>query len=338
LRVYLFFPVLPLVVGLLAWVHYDSETTLSIVILESLDAGTAGEVLPIFEAELAAHLARDQRRASFAHVHVTPSTASTLPDLERLSTADLVVSFGTAAAERGSRLLRGAATPHLFAYLPRDHALSLTNAATGDGRARTTGIIGQLPRGAAFAIAAQLLASRDAPPLRIGILHQTSPTSQPRTQRLLAEVANAPGFVSVPFMLHADADTPAMLASVAAAAVEAARRELPVDAFWLALDAAAPLDLLVRAIERRTGLPVVYAPSEAAVAAGALMSLAPEPRSTAREAALLAKRLLDGATPADIPVRAPHRVDFSLNLETADGLGIVPSHELMELARGRLFR
>ena len=338
MRVYLFFPVLPLVVGLLAWVQYDSETTLSVVILESLDAGTAAEVLPIFEAELTAHLAFDQRRARFAHLHVTPARPSTLPDLERLAAADLVVSFGTAAAERGSQALRGTATPHLFAYLPRDLALSLTNAATGEGRAPTTGITGQLPRGAAFAIAAQLLASRDAPPLRIGILHQTSPTNQTRTMRLLAEVANAPGFVSVPFTLPEDADTPAMLASVAAAAAEAARRELPVDAFWLALDAAAPLDLLVRAIERRTGRPVVYAPSEAAVAAGALMSLAPEPRSTAREAALLAKRLLDGATPADIPVRAPHRVDFSLNLETADALGIVPSHELMELARGRLFR
>jgi putative tryptophan/tyrosine transport system substrate-binding protein len=338
LRFYLFFPVLPLVVGLLAWVQYDSETTLSVVILESLDAGTAAEVLPIFEAELAAHLAFDQRRARFVHLHVIPARPSTLPDLERLATADLVVSFGTAAAEGGSPAPPDAATPPPFPSPPRDLALSLTNAATGEGRAPTTGITGQLPRGAAFAIAAELLASRDAPPLRIGILHQTSPTSQPRTMRLLAEVANAPGFVSVPFTLPEGADTPTMLASVAAAAAAAARRELPVDAFWLALDAAAPLDLLVRAIERRTGRPVVYAPSEAAVAAGALMSLAPEPRSTAREAALLAKRLLDGATPADIPVRAPHRVDFSLNLETADALGIVPSHELMELARGRLFR
>ena len=325
-------------VGLLAWVHYEAETTLSVVILDSLDAGTAADVLPIFEAELDAHLAQDQRRARFARIHVTPSRTWALSGLEQLAAADLVVSFGTAAAERGSRALQGIATPHLFAYLPRDVALSLTDTATSEGRAQTTGLTGQLPRGAAFAIAAQLLASRDAPPLRIGILHQTSPADTPRTRRLLAEVANAPGFVSLPFTLPEDADTPALLASVAAAAAEAARREVPVDAFWLALDAAAPLELLVRAIERRTGRPIVYAPSEAAVAAGALMSLAPEPTSTAREAAHLAKRLLDGATPAELPVRAPHRVDFSLNLETADALGIVPSHALMELARGRLFR
>jgi hypothetical protein len=42
--------------------------------------------------------------------------------------------------------------------------------------------------------------------------------------------------------------------------------------------------------------------------------------------------------PAELPVRAPRRVDLALILTTADTLGIVPSYELVELARGRLFR
>ncbi len=338
MRAFLLLPALPLVVGLIAWAQYDAQASVRVVILESLTASTASEVLPIFEAELETQMAVERRWVRFVRIHVAADGGLPALERDRLAAADLVVSFGSAAAETGSRALRGTTTPHLFAYLPRDLALALTDASTGAGRGQTTGIAGQLPRGAAFAIAAQLLGSRDAPPLRIGLVHQVSADTSTPTIRLLAEATRSPDFVSVPFVVPAEADTAVLVERVVAAAAAAATGELAVDAFWLALDATAPLEVLVQAIEQHTGQLVVYAPSQAAVAAGALMSLAPEPRSTALEAAILAKRMLDGGVPAGLPVRAPHRVDFSLNLDTADALGLVPSHELMELARGRLFR
>jgi ABC-type uncharacterized transport system substrate-binding protein len=155
---------------------------------------------------------------------------------------------------------------------------------------------------------------------------------------LLASAVELPGFVPVPFHPGPRPRGAPLLSSVLAAVEDAAAGADGVDAFWLAVDASGPLEAMVRAIARRTGRPVLYAPSEAAVAAGALMSLAPEPRSTAAEAAALAARLLNGTAPEGTRVRTPHRVDFSLNLTTADRLGIVPPHELVELARGRLFR
>ena len=338
MRILLFLPVFLLAVGSVAWVHDDVETTFEVVILESLDENTARDVVPVFEAELDARLLADRRRAHFIRAHVPPGGPLPLPQGYRLVDADLVVSFGKAAAEHGDQALRGTATPHLFAYLPRDLALSLSEVRAGEGRSPATGITGHLPRGAAFAIARQLLASRNGAPLNIGILYRANSDSSFSAMRLAAEAAASHDFVALPFSIASDADTASLLGAVGDAAAAAAASELEVDAFWLAMDAAAPLDLVVRTIETRTGHPVVYAPSEAAVAAGALMALAPEPLATAREAAALAKRLLDGAVPADLPLRAPHRVDLSLNLETADDLGIVPSHQLMELARGRLFR
>lgn len=336
LRIFLLVPVLLLVVGIVAWEHDDIGPMLEVVVLESLDDNTARDVLPVFETELDSRLLADRRRASFIRVRVSPGSPLSLPVGYRLVDADLVVSFGKTAAERGSLALGGAATPHLFAYLPRDLEVSLSEVRAGDDRSPATGITGHLPRGAAFAIARQLLASRNGSPLTIGILYRASAESAFSTLRPATEAASH-DFVAVPFSLAASADTAALLGAVGDAAAAAAS-DLSVDAFWLAVDAAAPLDLLVRTIETRTGRPVIYAPSEAAVAAGALMSLAPEPHSTAREAAALAERLLAGAAPADLPLRAPHRVDLSLNLETADSLGIVPGHQLMELARGRLFR
>lgn len=338
MRFFLFLPVLLSAVGVVAWVHDEVEVLFEVVILESLDVNTARDVLSAFEAELDARLIADQRRGRFLRVRVPPGGPLLLPAGYRLVDADLVVSFGRAAAEQGSRALAGAVTPHLFAYLPRDLELSLSEVRDGDGRSPATGITGHLPRGAAFAIARQLLASRSGSPLTIGILYRADSSNALGTLRHSAEVAASHDFVALPFTMATGADTAALLQTVGDAAAAAAAGEVAIDAFWLAVDAAAPLDLLVRAIETRTGRPVVYAPSEAAVAAGALMSLAPEPLGTAREAAALAKRLLDGAAPADLPLRAPHRVDLSLNLETADSLGIVPGHQLLELARGRLFR
>jgi hypothetical protein len=337
LRIGFFLPVLAVAGALAASIHEDAGPALRIVVLESLASATANAVVPAFQTALTGHLQGDRRMASIEHIHI--AVADLEPPLLRdaLRGADLVVSFGALAAETARAALAGSTTPHLFAFVPRGLALALTTPA-GSVQPAITGIDGQLPRGAALALADRLLASRSGAPLRIGLLHQAIGGSTAATTSLLAVAVTAPGFVPIPFELEPGPEAAAMLSGVVAAAVDAVAGEPRVDAFWLALETTAPLDLLVQAIEVQTGRPVIYAPSEAAVAAGALMSLAPDPRSTGREAAALAKRLLDGAPVADIPLRAPHRVDFALNLETADALGIVPPHELLELARGRLFR
>jgi ABC-type uncharacterized transport system substrate-binding protein len=142
-------------------------------------------------------------------------------------------------------------------------------------------------------------------------------------------------FVHLPF------EQPRRLNSEALAvlAVEAAVAGVDtVDAFWLDSELTAPIDMLVQAIEQRTGRPVIFAPAEAGVTAGALMSLAPSPLSVANESARNALRILDGEVPASPLPLASFNVEFALNLETADRLGIVPPHELLELAHGRLFR
>lgn len=336
MRIALFPPVLLVVGALVAWIHDDSGSSLRIVILDSLARSTADAVVPAFQTALTGHLAADSRAASFQRIRLATPVREPLILREVLRSADLVVSFGALAAQTSGAALEGSTTPHLFAFVPRALAQSLMAPAAVSGDQPTTGISGQPPRGAAFAIAERLLASRSGAPLRIGLLHEVTGGSLDTTTRLLADAVPAPGFVPIPFEPGPEPGT--LVSSVVAAAANAASGAQPIEAFWLALEASAPLDLLVRAIEGETGRPVIYAPSEAAVEAGALMSLAPEPRSLGQQAAFLAMRLLDGAVAGDLSLWAPHRVDFALNLETADALGIIPPHELIELARGRLFR
>lgn len=338
MRIGLFLPILLVAGVLIAWIHQESQASLRIVILESLASSTADLVVPAFKTALTSHLAAANQVASFERIHL--ATAAPEPRHWRadLRSADLVVSFGALAAETSDAALEGSTTPHLFAFVPRAQALGLMAPASASGDQPTTGISGQLPRGAAFAIAERLLASRSGEPLRIGLLHELVGDNLETTASLLATAGPSPGFVPIPFELGPGPEPGTLLSSVVTAAVNAVTGAQQIEAFWLALEPSAPLDLLVQAIESETGRPVIFAASEAAVAAGALMSLAPEPRSTGQEAAILAMRLLDGAPAGELLLRAPHRVDFALNLETADALGIIPPYELIELARGRLFR
>jgi hypothetical protein len=324
--------------ALAAWSDEESPAALRVVLLESLALSSADIVVPAFTLALDGQLALVGRRATVERLRLD-ATRLTLPrDEVRLSEADLVVSFGSVATEAARDAMRGLRTPHVFAFVPRGLAAAVTSAATDEAAGPVVGITGQLPRGAALAIVRELLSTRAGAPLRIGLVHPLIDGSAESSAALLASAVELPGFVPVPFHPGPRPRGAPLLSSVLAAVEDAAAGADGVDAFWLAVDASGPLEAMVRAIARRTGRPVLYAPSEAAVAAGALMSLAPEPRSTAAEAAALAARLLNGTAPEGTRVRTPHRVDFSLNLTTADRLGIVPPHELVELARGRLFR
>ena len=308
---------------------------LQVLIFDSLAIAIATDVVPVFEAELKAELGASGHTAAFRHVRL----ASELPQRPaQLPPADLVVSFGTSATEQASLAVRGMTTPHMFAFVPRQLAADVMLRARSAGDQLPTGIAGQLQSVSAVTIAARLLGTRSGSALQIGLIYTLGSQQPAPFAPSSASAAERVRFVDVPFEQSLETDAEAVLANVVNAAVAAVSREPSIDAFWISLELAVPFDLVVRAIKDRTGRPVLFAPTEAAVAAGALMSLAPEPVTTAREAAILASQLLGGTAPASLPTRSPRRVEFALNLTTAETLDIVPPHELLELARGRLFR
>jgi putative ABC transport system substrate-binding protein len=55
---------------------------------------------------------------------------------------------------------------------------------------------------------------------------------------------------------------------------------------------------------------------------GGLMSYGPNPADLFRRAATYVHKILQGASPADLPVEQPTRFDFAINLQTAQALGL----------------
>jgi len=83
----------------------------------------------------------------------------------------------------------------------------------------------------------------------------------------------------------------------------------------------------------RYRLPAVYSRDEY-VAAGGLLSYAPNRVAAFRSLADQVQRVLEGANPGDLPVQQPTKFDLTINLRTAKALGIeIPTSVLLRADR-----
>ena len=95
---------------------------------------------------------------------------------------------------------------------------------------------------------------------------------------------------------------------------------------------------LIVTLAARHKLPAVYN-DRVFVAAGGLVSYGPDQIDMYRRAAGYVDRVLKGEKPADLPVQAPTKFEFVLNLKTAKAMGRRADHCIRDsLERGRLLR
>src|SRR6202166_3838164 len=79
-------------------------------------------------------------------------------------------------------------------------------------------------------------------------------------------------------------------------------------------------DAIIAAAARHR-LPAIYY-DRSFVAAGGLMSYGLEPADQVRRAALYVDRILKGSSPGDLPVQNPIKFELTINLKTANSLGL----------------
>ena len=100
---------------------------------------------------------------------------------------------------------------------------------------------------------------------------------------------------------------------------------VPPDAFTVIHHA------MIIELAARHRLPAVYA-YRSFVAEGGLMSYGPDVSDIFRRTASYVDRILKGARPGDLPVEAPVKFEFVINLKTAKALGLDVPEKLVALA------
>lgn len=89
----------------------------------------------------------------------------------------------------------------------------------------------------------------------------------------------------------------------------------------------------IMALAARNRLPVIYVQGTAAESGG-LLSYGPDRREAYRRAALMADKILRGATPADLPVEQPTKFELVINLKAAKQIGLtIPPNVLARADR-----
>ena len=71
----------------------------------------------------------------------------------------------------------------------------------------------------------------------------------------------------------------------------------------------------------RTGLPAMYA-GDRSVQAGGLMAYGPSQMDSFRRAATYVDKILKGADRADLPIERPVKIDLTVNMKTAQAMGL----------------
>jgi putative tryptophan/tyrosine transport system substrate-binding protein len=89
--------------------------------------------------------------------------------------------------------------------------------------------------------------------------------------------------------------------------------------------------LFIIASAARHRVPAIY-PYRYFAVDGGLMSYGVNTAEEFRRAATYVDRILRGASPGELPVQAPNKFEFVINLKTAKALGIVMSPTLLALA------
>jgi putative ABC transport system substrate-binding protein len=101
-----------------------------------------------------------------------------------------------------------------------------------------------------------------------------------------------------------------------------------VDGIMAPFSVALNIPGLIMEVERQQGIPAMY-DSNFYPERGGLASYAPNTYETGKQAARLVDKILKGAKPAEIPVEVNPKIEFVINLQTAQALGLTIPPEVL---------
>jgi putative ABC transport system substrate-binding protein len=162
---------------------------------------------------------------------------------------------------------------------------------------------------------------------RVLFPYDTADASAVATVPVYREAARRLGIELVEQVVHTEEEAQAALAAV---------RQGAVDGILSHGTTALNIDGFILEATARQALPSMFAAAFLAEQGG-LASYGPDLYDSGRQAVRLVDKILQGAKPAELPVEVNHKIEFVINLKTAQTLGLTIAPEVLFQAN-RLIR
>lgn len=252
---------------------------------------------------------------------------------------DLVVTVATLASRAAHKILEESKTPQLFMIVADPVGEGLVSEIGKKSQFNLTGRTHVVPALAKLSFVAKSvanIASTDNP-LKIGLLHSSYPASMSDSRQLVAHGEQFPEieFHKLAFDFISGDSGRAEMREAASNLIKVAASEL--DGLWLTVGPNELDILFVRSIVE-TGVPLLYAGSQEAVKAGAMLSLVSSAEINGRAVARLADVIFKGTPASDIPITRPDTFSISLNVSTAKQLNAAIPSQIVELSGKNIFQ
>ncbi len=246
---------------------------------------------------------------------------------------DLVISVATLASQAARAVLRDTDIPQLFVFVAAPVQAGLVESTEGATGTNITGQLHGVPAATKVELAMKTLEKIDIPrPVRIGVLHSDYPSALADVEEMQRSASVRADVTIAPFRAQAPSDADGVEDMTRAVLSRLPAWTDRVDVLWVAEGPMGRSADFVAAIAAASPVPVVMTPDAKTLCGGALLAVAAEPETEGREAAQMARTILDGTPAGEIPLTRPSEFRVAINLGEAVRRDIVVPPDVLEVA------
>ncbi|HET8694884.1 MAG TPA: ABC transporter substrate binding protein [Aquabacterium sp.] len=253
---------------------------------------------------------------------------------------DVIVANATLASKVAYQIGKEQNIPVVFMVVSDPVGAGIVANASGPTHDDITGVVHSLPRSVKIDMVMRILRSKPGvkKPIRFGYIHTNYPSSV-GDLKMLQEAAKERGDVEfIPWTIPYPEKNFDIRRLADRLNQGVSKLEPQIDYWWVPQDPVAELDEVVRFIAEHSQHPIACGTNIGNIVSGALVYIAADTESGANEAALMVDSVLKGHQVGSIPVHSPIKIDFGVNLDTAQKIGVAIPSDLMELAESRVIR
>lgn len=253
---------------------------------------------------------------------------------------DIIVSNATLASQAAHTISVAHKIPMVFFVVSDPVGAGIVSKVNAPSRQLITGIVHSVPRETKIEMVMRILKplQHDGRPIRFGFIHSSYPSAR-GDLRMLREAAGKRTdvkFIAYEIPYHEQNFNIQQTMALLAQGIEELEPE--IDFWWIPQDPVGELEEFVETLSKHSRHPIVCGTNPGSIKHGALMYIAADTEEGARETASMVDLILKGTAAGSIPIHAPAKIDYGVNLSTAIKMGVAIPSDLLTLAGQNITR